>query len=99
MVVARFEIITQCLYEQIGETQAKPRPGQMKPTKQRRNKLKLKKKMETNACKKEKHKKKDISVREILKVSLMRGLKLLKKWKDMKPSLRPFRFRLTVFDL
>jgi hypothetical protein len=38
---------------QTEETQAKPRPGQTKPTKQKRSKLKLKKKMETNACKEE----------------------------------------------
>jgi hypothetical protein len=37
--------------------------------------------MEKNAYKKEKHKKEDLSVREILKVSLMRGLKLLKNEK------------------
>jgi hypothetical protein len=78
VVLIQFETISQRLYEKIGETQEKPRPEQTKPTKQRRNKLKQKNKMETNSCKEGKKK---LSFGEVLKDSLMRGLKLLKNEK------------------
>jgi hypothetical protein len=53
-------------------------------------------KMETNACEKGKTREERFVRRGSFKEFLNERPQVIKKWKDMKPSLRAFRFRLTV---